>query len=295
LALLQTSSSQFVTKATCVSCHHQNRFGALAVARDKGIVIDEEAVRNERQKIVGDLRAGENDLIQRVDIPAAVNLILYTLSNLKAEKYQPDEITDSLVVYVMSRQLADGHWPRDEESRSPLADGDFNRVGLAIFVMKAYGPPSLNSEVNEHVRRAQQWLLKAKAKTTDDYASLLLGLKASGAAEGKIRDAAQHLLHLQKTDGGWGGNQYLESDAYATGQALAALYDAGILKPSDAVYERGVRFLLKTRASDGSWHVRSRAPKFQPYFESGFPYGHDQWISNAGTARAALALVRYIQ
>jgi N-acyl-D-amino-acid deacylase len=36
--------------------------------------------------------------------------------------------------------------------------------------------------------------------------------------------------------------------------------------------------------------VISRAVKFQPYFESGFPHGHDQWISSAGTAWAAMAL-----
>jgi len=28
----------------------------------------------------------------------------------------------------------------------------------------------------------------------------------------------------------------------------------------------------------------------QPYFESGFPYQHDQWISFAGTAWADMAL-----
>jgi hypothetical protein len=39
-----------------------------------------------------------------------------------------------------------------------------------------------------------------------------------------------------------------------------------------------------------SWYVRSRAPKFQPYFESGFPYGHDQWISQMATGWAAAAL-----
>jgi hypothetical protein len=36
--------------------------------------------------------------------------------------------------------------------------------------------------------------------------------------------------------------------------------------------------------------VRSRAVKLQPYFESGFPFGHDQWISSAGTAYAVMAL-----
>jgi hypothetical protein len=36
--------------------------------------------------------------------------------------------------------------------------------------------------------------------------------------------------------------------------------------------------------------VASRAPKFQPYFESGFPYGRDQFISAAATSYAAIAL-----
>jgi hypothetical protein len=30
--------------------------------------------------------------------------------------------------------------------------------------------------------------------------------------------------------------------------------------------------------------------KLQPYFQSGFPFDHDQWISNAATAYAVMAL-----
>ena len=59
---------------------------------------------------------------------------------------------------------------------------------------------------------------------------------------------------------------------------------------TDAVYQRGLKYLLATQAADGSWHVRSRAVKLQPYFQSGFPYDHDQWISNTATAWAAAAL-----
>jgi hypothetical protein len=35
---------------------------------------------------------------------------------------------------------------------------------------------------------------------------------------------------------------------------------------------------------------KSRAIWLQPYFESGFPYGQDQFISAAGTVWAAMAL-----
>ena len=53
---------------------------------------------------------------------------------------------------------------------------------------------------------------------------------------------------------------------------------------------KGEAYLLSTQAADGSWYVASRAPKFQPYFEGGFPYAHDQWISQWATGYASLAL-----
>jgi hypothetical protein len=62
------------------------------------------------------------------------------------------------------------------------------------------------------------------------------------------------------------------------------------VSPTDPAIRRAVAFLLRTQRDDGSWFVRNRAMKIQPYFESGFPYSHDQWISQAATAWAAMAL-----
>ena len=56
------------------------------------------------------------------------------------------------------------------------------------------------------------------------------------------------------------------------------------------VCEGSELYLLRTQAPDGSWHVKSRSIWVQPYFDSGFPYEHDQWISAAGTSWAAMAL-----
>ena len=70
---------------------------------------------------------------------------------------------------------------------------------------------------------------------------------------------------------------------------LFALHEAGV-PVSHASYQSGLRFLLDTQAADGTWHVKTRSLPFQPYFESGFPYGHDQWISSAGTSWAIMAL-----
>jgi N-acyl-D-amino-acid deacylase len=80
-------------------------------------------------------------------------------------------------------------------------------------------------------------------------------------------------------------------DAYQTGLSLWALASADPSVVDTAVYRRGVDYLMQTQANDSSWHVRSRAFGFQPYFEGGFPYGDDQWISMAATAWAAMVLM----
>ena len=97
------------------------------------------------------------------------------------------------------------------------------------------------------------------------------------------------MLGLQREDGGWAQTPHLKSDAYATGTALFALREAET-GGWEAAYRKGVAYLLSTQAEDGSWFVASRAPKFQPYFNGGFPYGHDGWISQWATGYAAIAL-----
>ena len=115
----------------------------------------------------------------------------------------------------------------------------------------------------------------------------ILGIVWSGRKAPPAR--VQQLVSRQRADGGWGQTDNLPCDAYATGEALWALHESG-MPPSDPVYRRGVDYLLRTQQEDGSWHVVTRALAFQPYFQSGFPYEHDQWISQAGTAIAAMGL-----
>jgi squalene cyclase len=99
------------------------------------------------------------------------------------------------------------------------------------------------------------------------------------------------MVALQQADGGWSQRAELATDAYATGLTIYALKESGSDVPTAAV-ERATQYLRSTQRADGSWYVRSRSAKFQPYFESGFPYEHDQWISSMATgwATAALAL-----
>jgi hypothetical protein len=117
----------------------------------------------------------------------------------------------------------------------------------------------------------------------------LLGLAWAKAPADDILKAMKALLAEQRPDGGWGQLPSLETDAYATGQALVALHTAGHAVAS-AEYRRGIAFLMRTQFPDGSWLVRTRTFPVQPLRDSGFPHGKNQWISAAGTSWAAMAL-----
>ena len=67
---------------------------------------------------------------------------------------------------------------------------------------------------------------------------------------------------------------------------------SGQRPPADPAYARASTILLATQNANGSWRVTSRSPKFQAYFNSGFPYAGDQWISAWATGWATMALAQ---
>jgi len=124
---------------------------------------------------------------------------------------------------------------------------------------------------------------------TQDEAFKLLGLVWSAAPAAAISLQLQRLLKLQRDEGGWAQLPRLAPDAFATGEVLYALHASG-LAPDSGAYQKGVGYLLRTQLEDGTWLVRSRDFGFQPYLETGFPHGRDQFISAAATSWAAIAL-----
>ena len=119
--------------------------------------------------------------------------------------------------------------------------------------------------------------------TSPPYANLL-----NRKRKNKSRRGDERFKIYEDPALGWAQLSSLASDAYATGQALVALKEAGGMAATDAAYELGTQFLLNTQLEDGSWYVRSRSIPFQPYFESGFPHGRDQWISASATNWASI-------
>ena len=118
-----------------------------------------------------------------------------------------------------------------------------------------------------------------------------MGLVWTDVPRSRVDAAIKEIRDRQEASGGWSQFGRTEPDAYATGLSLYALHVAGV-PPADEVYRKGVAFLLGTQYQDGAWLVKTRSFPVQRYFESGFPFGRNQWISAAGTSWATLAIAQ---
>ena len=195
---------------------------------------------------------------------------------------------------IARQQRADGDWLTDDQ-RPPQGHSQFAATAEAARAMLLYMPEELRKEATARAERAKAWLLQTKPATTEDYTFRLQGLAWTGASPAQRATAVRDLRALQRSDGGWAQLPRMEPDAYATGEALVALAEAGNVPPGDQGWRKGLRYLLSTQNPDGSWRVRTRmvtpARVSPPYFETGFPFGHDQFISSSGTSYAAMALM----
>ena len=167
----------------------------------------------------------------------------------------------------------------------------FTFTAYSVQALNAYAPKSAASVVAARVARAKNWLMTAKAQTSEDRSSQLLGLKWAGASAKDRQTVVKTILKDQRADGGWAQVPNMPSDAYATGQALYALRVGGGMSVKDPVYMKGTRFLLLTQDEDGSWFTNKRAIPANNYFDSSFPHGESQYASFNATCWATLALL----
>ena len=288
LALLQRTGGSFFNEGGCAGCHAQNLTGmAAAAAMAHGIRVDEAAVSEQLKAANLQWASFEQTLLQRLDPPGGAEMLAYSILQMAAANAPADRTIDAMIYNLAGMQRQDGRWHMGGVARPPMEDGDFGRTALSLRSLQHYTPLGRKAEFDQRIARAAAWLSTATPRTTEDRIMQLLGVKwANGTVKASRVD---ELRALQRPDGGWAQTPELASDAYATGQALYALHEVG-LSVTDASYRHGVEYLLRTQLDDGSWLVASRAPRIQPYFQSGFPHDHNQWISSAATAWASMAL-----
>lgn len=280
--LLQNTMRQW--KQDCVSCHHQTvPVMALAAARQHGVPVDEGAAQAASNDIFGKLYSSVDKAVQ---YPMVIDPGIVDGHELVAANAAG--VAPSLTTKIVARRLArwqtkEGNWQL-LDSRPPQAESLVTATALAVRAVSLYAPSPQPT-----IDRARKWLLANKPRSTEEHTYRLLGLLWTGASEAERKAAATQLVSLQNTDGGWGQLPRLPSDAYSTAQSAYALKLAAGHSASKAI-----EYLLRTQKPDGSWLVETRihtpAPISPPMFESGFPYGRNQFLSCAATAWGVMAL-----
>lgn len=289
IPLLQHSAALWTERTNCFSCHHQGLGQlALAIASENGLKVD-------TKKLKADIQAREDGSakrLQQYEGTGAINGVAgfgFWLWGRSANHMASTYLSDSTIHYLLGKQAANGMWP-SLSHRPPLEDSPVTLTAVAVRALQQYTPPYLSNDAKKATQEALAWLEKREPRSNEEAAFKVFGLVWAGASQESIRQAADKVASRQLKEGGWAQLPSRKSDAYATGQSLAAIALAGGSTKSQS-YQKGIDFLIRTQKPDGSWHVSTRR-KFPGlrYLETGFPHKVDQFISYAGTAWAVAAL-----
>ena len=291
--ILEKSGYLFTERSRlkCAGCHHTTLTSMVAAsAREKGIPVIDSFSNKRVEAMIRNLKFASNPNL--IDQFLTVNFNApYTLLGLYAENYPPGIITDISVDYMISQAKPEGSF-LTESGRVPLESGDIHCTAFSIRAIQLYASPAKKLRVDALVKRTRRWLEIQNPDQQQEIVFQLLGMQWCGSSREQKLPVAQKLFAMQHADGGWSQLTTLGSDAYATGQALYALCESGMTKPSDEVYQRGISYLLKTQESTGAWYVQTRSYGIQPFFSSNFPPNDEsQFISAAATNWADLALL----
>ncbi len=298
IQLLEAAGPEFFKLNACISCHSQSiPQMAAAAASERGIALNAKAEILQTQSVLAVWSGFRNTLwLGDCSIGGGrVATMTYGLLGLAAAK-QPLNQTVSLVTNCLAvEQAADGSWAIND-LRAPLGMSSIKYTALGMRGLQLYPLPGRKAEFTERIRRARIFLESAQPGTAQDLSFQLLGLAWAGAPAADLQKLTRKLVAMQRPDGGWAQRAELTPDAYATAQAVWALKESGDgAALSKAAWSKGTEYLRRNQKADGSWHVRSRGFGFQPYRETGFPHGHDQWLSAAATGFAVIALSPLIE
>jgi ankyrin repeat protein len=293
IAAIQKAQSTWYTanKQVCGSCHHQYQPAlAYRAARERGIPVDEAIAHADAVKAF--TFADVDRAIQYLYVIEPAMDDAYRMVAAHAAGVAPNLGAAVYARLLISRQNRDGDWDGFHQ-RPPSSYSRFTMTALGLRAVQLYHHPSQKAAAAAAVARARTFLETHQARATEEHAYRIIGLKWAGADRNTLQRLARELKAAQRPDGGWGAFTGRNSDIYATAQALVALREGGV-GDIDPGWRRGVEYLLKAQATDGSWRLTSRlnppAPLSPPYFDAGYPDGHDQFISMTAASWAVMAL-----
>ncbi|QEL20974.1 prenyltransferase/squalene oxidase repeat-containing protein [Limnoglobus roseus] len=290
LPLLKAAAETHAEKKSCFACHNQAYpMVAFDAACKLGFAMDEELRSAQVDHVREFVKKNRKEFDKGTGTGGQIDTAGWLLYTLEFAGEKPDDDTAAVAGYVLQRHADRKHWTTSS-NRPPTQMSSFTSSYLAVRALKAWGTEKQKDAIANRSAAALAWAVQTPAKENEDRVYRLRLLHIAGATESVTKEAVRELLDAQQFDGGWAQKSDLPSDAYATATALAALSAVDTEAVQQLAYRRGVNYLLRTQLADGSWHVKTRSPVIQPYYESGFPHEKDQFISVTATSWAVVAL-----
>jgi squalene-hopene/tetraprenyl-beta-curcumene cyclase len=289
LTFLAKDNLAWKEKRQCAECHHAPfTIWALSEGKKRGYAVDEKALaeltswvltNDHLAKLV--VKPPKREQIELNEAPLMLALGIEAGGN----KGTQDGLK-KLLTSVLADQDKDGSWRLSYEFR-PIGSSPEVLTTLALLALSAPNAPDMGEEGKAAQQKGLKWLRAAKPDEELQAAALRLILwRRLDLPASEREPLVKKIRGAQNADGGFSQVPKAKSDAYATGQALYALAEAGV-KPDDETVRKGQSFLAKTQREDGAWPMVSRA-----IMRDGKPPKNLEPITHAGSAWAVLGLVR---
>jgi squalene-hopene/tetraprenyl-beta-curcumene cyclase len=270
----------------CTECHHAPfTIWALSEGKKQGYSVDEKELADlTAWAVAKDIPAKTvANQAKQIDLSEAPLLLALGIEAEGAKK-TPDGLR-KLLASVVSDQNQDGSWRLSYEFR-PIGSSPEALSTLSLLALCATNAPDLGQGGKVAREKGLAWLRAASADQELQAVALRLILwRRLRFSAGEWEPLVKKLRGTQSADGGWGQTKEAKSDAYATGQALYALAEAGV-KPGDEALRKGQSFLAKTQREDGGWPMVSRT-----IMRNGKPPTNLDPITHAGSAWAVMGLI----
>ena len=260
LEWLQQSAVNWTSNGReCFGCHvHSQALMGQAVALDKGYRVSKPGMQA-LTDFMRKMQTPEGTLGSNHVWTSAVFAAMGFAYAADASGRKTDAELFKAVDYLLTFQKPDGGMPV-EYSDPPVVQGPFMMTANSLVAFKWAAAHSKDAKYRTAAERALKWIAESEPETTQDRVFKIVAVNRYGNMEQKRAawPLLEELSAQQAADGGWKEVSGMEaSNAFATGEALYALKQAGVSVKSD-IFRRGVDYLLRTQQRDpilnhGSW------------------------------------------